>query len=287
MSHHPIADHLPLPPVRPTWRQSLAIGLFGAAATAACLFGAKSAFAQENGEGSDDWTILLGAGAIYAPDYEGSEDHELLPFPFVSIEYKDIVYLRGSEIGANLLRIRPADDVKLSIGPIARYRRDRPEKRNDALNGLGKVDSAFEVGGLARLAAGPTWIEVSLAQDVADGHDGLVGTATAGADVRLSEALSLTASASASWADEDYMQSYFSVNAAQAARSGLPTFITDKGVKDVGATMTLNYRIDDRWLVSATGGYTRLLNDAKDAPLVRLRGSADQWQGGLFLAYRF
>ncbi len=40
-------------------------------------------------------------------------------------------------------------------------------------------------------------------------------------------------------------------------------------------------------MIAATGGYTRLLNDAKDAPLVRLRGSSDQWQGGVFVAYRF
>ena len=57
--------------------------------------------------------------------------------------------------------------------------------------------------------------------------------------------------------------------------------------KDAGANINLRYRLTDHWMIAATGGYTRLLNDAKDAPLVRLRGSFDQWQGGIFVAYRF
>ena len=271
----------------PTLKQSLAIAAFGAALAAAFLFLPTDVHAQEPPAEGDDWNIVVGAGAIYAPDYEGSKDYEVLPFPYVSVGYKDIVYLRGPEIGVNIIRIKPAEDMKISFGPIARFRRDRTEKRNRALVGLGKVDTSIEVGGSARLDIGRAWVELSVAKDVAGGHDGVVGIATGGVDFDLSDDLSLSLSGTTSWADNKYMRSYFGVTPAQATRSGLPVFSAGKGMKDAGANIGLHYRLTDHWMIAATGGYTRLLNDAKDAPLVRLRGSPDQWQGGIFVAYRF
>lgn len=271
----------------PTLKQSLAIAVGGAAITAALLLAPADVHAREPLAEGGDWTVALGAGAIYAPDYEGSKEYEILPFPYLSVGYKDIAYLRGPEIGVNIIRIKPAEDMKISVGPVARYRRDRSEKRNRALVGLGKVDTSIEVGGAARFDVRPAWIELSVAKDVAGGHDGVVGAVTGGADFDLSDELSLSLSATTSWADDKYMRSYFGVTPAQAARSGLPVFSAGKGIKDAGANIGLHYRLTDHWTIAATGGYTRLLNDAKDAPLVELRGSADQWQGGIFVAYRF
>lgn len=271
----------------PSLKQSAAIALAGAAITAALLFAAPAAEARETRAEDGDWSAMIGAGALYAPDYEGSKDYEALPFPFISVNYKDIAYIRGPEIGANLLRFSPSDELKISVGPMARYRRDRPEKRNDALTGLGKVGTAIELGGRARIDIGRAWVEVSAAKDVADGHDGMIGVAATGVDFDLSDKLALSVSASTSWADKKYMRSYFGVTPAQATASGLPAFTAKEGIKDAGASLGLRYSLGDRWILSATGGYTRLMNDAKDAPLVRLRGSADQWQGGIFLAYRF
>lgn len=274
-------------PQPPGLKQSAAIAFAGAAITAALLFAAPFAEAREPAADDGDWAVMIGGGAIYAPDYEGSKDNEVLPFPFISLGYKDIAYIRGAEIGANLLRVSASDTLKISAGPIARYRRDRSEKRNIALRGLGKVDTAIELGGRARIDVGPAWVEVSVAKDVADGHDGMVGVAATGVDVDLSDKLSLSLSASTNWADDKYMESYFGVTPAQATASGLPVFVANKGIKDAGGSIGLQYWLGDRWMLSATGGYTRLMNDAKAAPLVRLRGSADQWQGSIFLAYRF
>lgn len=277
----------PQPNDAPTLKQSLAIAVGAAAITAAFLLAPTDLHAREPSADGDDWNVVLGAGAIYAPDYEGSKDYEVLPFPFLSVDYRDIAYLRGPEVGVRLIRIKPADDLKISLGPVARYRRDRSEKRNDALVGLGKVDTSIEVGGAARFDIGPAWIELSVAKDVAGGHEGVVGIAGGGVDFDLSNDLSLSLGATTSWADDKYMRSYFGVTPAQAAASGLPVYAPAKGIKDVGASIGVRYRLGERWMISATGGYTRLLNDAKEAPLVRLRGSPDQWHGGVFLAYRF
>ena len=74
------------------------------------------------------------------------------------------------------------------------------------------------------------------------------------------------------------------VNAAQAARSGLPVYRAESGLKDVGAGLNLSYMLGRNWMVTAVGGYSRLMGDAADAPLVVRYGSLDQWHGGLFVA---
>lgn len=264
---------------RPAWRHAVLVLIL----PLACLSATK-ARAQDDG---GDWRVMLGGGAIYAPDYEGSDDYEIQPFPFVSIEYRDLAYVRGPEIGFNLLRLRPDDDLRINIGPLARYRRDRPEDRNDDLAGLGDVDLAVEVGGALSVEYRQAWLRLSLAQDVAGGHEGLVGEGEAGIRFDLTDRLNASVSARASWADRDYMDAYFSITPAQSAASGLPVYRAGSGIKDAGAGLNLSYRLGDHWMLTATGGYTRLLGDAGDAPLVTQRGSPDQWHGGLFLAYRF
>lgn len=269
---------------RPAWRHAVLILAIPLAALPA-----TRAQAQEDEEEArgGDWQVMLGAGAIYAPDYEGSDDHEVQPFPFVSVAYRDLAYVRGPEIGINLLRLKASEDLQVKAGPIARYRRDRPEDRNSDLRGLGDVDLAIELGGALAVEYRQAFVRVSLAKDVAGGHDGLVGEGEAGIRFDLAERLSASASARASWADGDYMRTYFSVTPAQSAASGLPVFAAESGIKDVGAGLSLSYQLGTRWMLTVVGGYSRLLGDAADAPLVTQRGSPDQWQGGLFLAYRF
>jgi MipA family protein len=267
---------------RPVWRNALLIAVFPLT-----LLPAMRAHAQEAPEEKGDWQVMVGAGAIYAPDFEGSDDHEVQPFPFISVAYRDLAYIRGPEIGLNLLHFGSEDGLAVKAGPLARYRRDRPEDRNEALRGLGDVDLAIELGGAVAVEYRQAWLRVSLAKDVAGGHEGLVGEGEAGVRFDLADALSASVSAKASWADRDYMSTYFGVTPGQSAASGLPVFGADAGIKDVGAGVNLSYRLGAHWMLSAVGGYSRLLGDAADAPLVVQRGSPDQWHGGLFLAYRF
>lgn len=253
---------------------------------AICLV-ASQARAQSGEEEAGDWQVMLGAGAIYSPDFEGSDEYEVQPFPFISVEYRDLAYIRGPEIGVNLIRLKATEDFSIKAGPLARYRRDRKVKRNADLSGLGDVGTAVELGGALAFEYRQAWVRLSLAKDVAGGHDGLVGEGEAGIRFNLSDTLIASASAKASWADKDYMGTYFGVTAAQAARSGLPVYRAESGLKDVGAGLSLSYMLGRNWMVTAVGGYSRLMGDAADAPLVTRYGSPDQWQGGLFIAYRF
>ncbi|MCP4215639.1 MAG: MipA/OmpV family protein, partial [bacterium] len=89
------------------------------------------------------------------------------------------------------------------------------------------------------------------------------------------------------YASQDYMDAYFSIDADNAARSGLDTFDADAGFKDVGVEVALSYSPWERWNFTTTAGYTRLLGDAADSPIVDDEGNANQYSSGIVVTYNF
>ncbi|HSA82816.1 MAG TPA: MipA/OmpV family protein, partial [Geminicoccaceae bacterium] len=85
---------------------------------------------------------------------------------------------------------------------------------------------------------------------------------------------------------EDYMSSYFGIDAADAARSGLDQFNADEGFKDVSVGGALTYRYD-RLSVSLLANYARLIGDAADSPVVDDAGDENQFFGGALVNYTF
>lgn len=235
----------------------------------------------EDAKGST-WSVVVGAGGAYAPDYEGSDDYEFQPFPFVSIVYDDFVFINGTSVGINLLNYEG-----LKAGPIARYGFGRDEDDNNALDGLGDVDDSIEVGGFVNYEIGIWSAGLIVMQDVGGGHEGLVAEAVTGVSVPLTDNLSSSLEGSATWASSDYMETYFGISPKQSARSGLEEFNADAGFKDVAVTLGLNYMFTESIGLSGRAQYKRLLSDAADSPIVDDKGSADQLFGGLFLTYTF
>ena len=65
-----------------------------------------SALAGEGGDAADEWSFTLGAGAGFAPDYEGSEDYEVVPLLLARVQRNDIfVTLEANTLRANLLPV--------------------------------------------------------------------------------------------------------------------------------------------------------------------------------------
>lgn len=234
----------------------------------------------------EDWQLTIGAGVIVMPEYEGSDDHRIQPFPVLALDYKNILSIRGPEIQVSIADVALSGDVRFRFGPAARYRQGRDEKDDADLVGLGDVDDSIEVGGFARVGGDRWWVQLSGGKDVAGGHDGVVAEIEAGIRFDLSETLSAQLRTMTSWANRKYMRSNFGIDAAQSAGSGLARYTPDAGLKDAGVGIGVNYRLGDRWSIGGDAGYRRLLGDAADSPIVSKRGSADQLHGLLYLSYR-
>lgn len=273
----------------PPHRASAAANLLWAAA-ALCLALPATVQAQPTPAEATkkDWSFRLGAGALYAPEYEGSDEHTFLPLPLVMISYRDLVFLRGPMLGANAFTWqgpRPGD--RLQIGPLVRYQFGRNEDDSDDLRGMGDIDGAVELGAFITYRSDPWSTGLTVFRDVSGSHDGLTAKLSAGHRLSLGPKLALRGEISATWADDNYTETFFGVTAAQSARSGLRQYRPEGGFKDAGISFDLRYNLTDNWDITGRLGYKRLLGDAADSPLVKDRGSADQLSTGLFFSYRF
>ncbi|NJS39400.1 MAG: MipA/OmpV family protein [Rhodobacteraceae bacterium] len=188
-----------------------------------------------------------------------------------------------------MLREAPQDRTNLILGPIVRGRFDRRGGFGDArVRALGKRDVAVEAGvqagveftRIAKLGDGLS-LSVDVTQDVAGGHKGMQISPGIGWRQPLGRATLAIASLSATHADGDYMRTYFSIDPAGSAASGLPAFTARGGWKDVGGGLLLAHDLsgnglDGGWSVFGIARYSRLLNSAAQSPVTAIAGDRDQ-----------
>jgi outer membrane protein len=234
--------------------------------------------------------FTLGAGVGVAPDYEGSEDYEIVPLWNLRVgnlyHPETFVQVLGPRLRSNFL---PSDHWRLGLA--GQFIRERDDVENNQVDDLQKVDPSVMLGviGGYDFFADPQQdlvLEVEARQDVAN-DNGFLGTLRGLYGSRLSPSWHVSGQVSTTWASEDYMSSYFGIDAADAARSGLDQFNADEGFKDVTFGGTLTYRVLERLSVSGLATYTRLLGDAEDSPVVDDAGDANQLFGGVLVNYTF
>lgn len=234
-----------------------------------------------------DWRFVIGGGAEYKPDYEGSDDYEWAFLPYATATWKDMITfgrVRGGWGGeATPLSYR---DFTLSLGLAWQQGRDSGD--NAALIGLGDIDDAL-VGTLTA-ANRFEWADVyaSLQQDFTGNRDGTAVEIGANAPLPVSQTgVRLTAGVSAIWVDDDYMQKTFGINAVQSARTGYAVHNADSGIKDVGANLIADYDLTENVSLTVGGEVRQLLGDAADSPIVDTQGSATQGRVFGGVTYRF
>jgi len=234
--------------------------------------------------------FTLGAGAGAAPDYEGSDDYELVPLWNLRVgnlyHPKTFVQVIGPRLRSNFL---PSEHWRLGLS--GQFIKERDDVENDQVDDLEKVDSSVMLGAVGGydFLADPQQdlvLEVEARQDVAN-DNGFLATVRGIYGSRLTERWRFDGSVGSTWASEDYMSSYFGIDAADAARSGLDQFSADEGFKDVSVAGALTYRLFERWSVSALANYTRLIEDAEDSPVVDDAGDENQFFAGALINYRF
>jgi outer membrane scaffolding protein for murein synthesis (MipA/OmpV family) len=229
---------------------------------------AQDSSAEESHDGIrgklKEWDVTLGAAVIYGPKFEGSDEFEALPVPFVSASFGDHVHVG---VGGLRVDMYESNGFKFSVKGGAEFGRD--EGDSDQLRGLGDVDTGAVIGGLAGYEVGPFEFTAAVDKTIG-GSDGLIGTFGAKASHMYDQFL-LSAGASVTWADDNHMDSYFSVNAAQSARTGgrLDVFDAEAGFKRVDMEVSAMYLLSENWTIMGQVGVGLLLEDAADSPIVQ------------------
>ncbi len=226
------------------------------------------------------WNVTVGARGGVQPEFLGAKDSRFFIRPQFSM---------GRGLGS---RWYSAEDDNISIGLVNGdlwragitgqlvWQRRENDSRT-ALRGLGNTKFGGEAGVFAEIYALP-WLRARA--DLRHGfvaHNALMADLKLDAFTSLGNGWSMGIGPRMTIAGNDYMDTYFGVDAVQAQRSGLARYNPAGGVLSYGAAAQVTYQWSPRLSTTASVQYNRLAGDAANAPLVRERGSRDQFVFGL------
>jgi outer membrane protein len=208
------------------------------------------------------WGLVIGAGALYAPEYEGSADFKVSPIPAVSVTYGDWLAIDPSGLSITVF-----DQGGLSLAATVGYEVGRDQDDSDLLKGLGDIDFAATVGAAAAYNWNALKIYAEIDQTI-EGSESLVGKFGAEYGMQLNDKVMLSAGMSGTLANKKHMQSYFGVTGTQSASSGLQEYKAEAGLKRLDFTVSAIYVANENWFVRGEAGMGILMGDAADSPIV-------------------
>jgi len=270
------------------------------------LAAAAPAFAQDAATPPDPQTTVggdsftIGAGGVFLPDYEGSDDYNFTAAPGAIGSYKGFSFqLAGNRLSVDLIPTPPGPVVDIQAGPIAvvNFNRTNIDNINNRrVRALGELDTAIEVGGY--LGIGKTGVltspydkvsfSLSYRTDVNGAHRSDIWQPTINYLTPLSTKAAVAAFASAEHVGGRYARTYFGVTPAQARVSGYSVYTPGAGWKNFNLGLIGTYALTGDLLhgfkLVAGGTYGRLLGEFGDSPVTVSRS---QWLGAVGLAYTF
>jgi len=267
--------------------------LLAAAAIAILAGGTARAADQQEVQPADDggflsgsWSLTLGASGYFAPEYEGGDSLVFRAVPLFSIGRTGNV-TRFSSRNDNI-SLALIDTQNFRAGATGKILFERDEDTSDDLIGLDPVRWGGELGFFAEVYP-LDWMRVrgELRHGIR-AHDAIVGDIAADAFYDVTPTIRVSGGPRASFASEDYFDTYYGVSAAESVASGLAAFDPDGGgLKSIGVGGAITWQATDKITASLFGEYAKLRGDAADSSLVKQRGSEDQFTVGVSTTYRF
>ncbi len=199
----------------------------------------------------------------------------------VSAEYQ---WSNGFSIGTNGLGYAIGRSPQFQYGVGLGYDMGR-KADGGALAGMGDVPGHLIAGGFFNYGLTRDFnLTSALRVGAGEGGKGAVLDLGAVYRINLSPQWRLGLGVTTTWANRDYMQSFYGVTDAQSASSGNAVYTPGAGFREVGANVALSYQINRE--VSATVGVaaTSLMGDARNSPLAR---NPDSINGMIGLSYKF
>lgn len=275
-------------------RSLLPTGLAVAAAAVAIAAALMSthARAQFGGEvapeiPSDSWKFSAGLGAASGPLYPGSSERKTRALPVISAGYGRyfIGGVPGAGIPAGIGAFLVQDSHwRLGVGLGGNFEKPRKESDSVRLRGLGDIDRTA----LGSVFGSYTeeWFSATagVLTDIGGKHQGTRIALDFEGKYRLMDRLVVSAGPGVTWADSNYTQTFFGIDATQSARSGLSPYTPKSGINSIRFGVGADYRLTERWGIGARLTAASLRGDAARSPITEKKA---QNSFGAFAAYRF
>lgn len=234
---------------------------------------------------AEGWDVSVGGGILLKPEFMGSEDYEIMPVPMIDARWENRLTINTREgVAYDVLQ---APNYRVGGGLGYDFGRDDDDGEDNWLRGMGDIDATIEARAYGEYGWGPVWVEGEVAGDaISNGHEGMTATVALEYRQRSGQNLFVSFGPSLTWASEDYMQSYFGVDARQAAASRFGRYSADSGLRDYAFDGSAIYTFgsEGEWFASGFGRVSRLVGDAADSPVVQ---EEVQLSGGAAVGYRF
>jgi MipA family protein len=235
----------------------------------------------------DGVRISVGAAVVTMPRFEGASTYVVAALPIIKF-----APIGGGYESMKRFDAKSLDDLsfslikhdQLEVGVLTGYRRGRRETDATYLYGTGDIKGSIVGGGFAKYNFGRAFIRASVHQSVIGDDTGAILRLGTGSTYTLTDRMLIKADLWADAANDTYMDSFFGVTRTQSVRSGLRTFDPGAGFKSVSAKLGTEVALTPDWTLDASAGYSRLIGDAADSPLV---SSADRYEGRLGLSRSF
>jgi outer membrane scaffolding protein for murein synthesis (MipA/OmpV family) len=238
------------------------------------------------------WEGAIGLISSYRPEYQGAEKNRLKVNPALFLRYgrltitnaSGFVTRRADDVERGLaLDVVQGDHVRMNLA--LRFDAGRREATSTALAGVGDIKPTVRARlNISSKLAGPWRLGASWNVDALGRGGGNGGDVNAGWEQRISAASVVGVGASLSLAGDRYMQTYYGISAAQAARTGQPVYTPPAGLRDMSMTINLRTNFGPEWTLLAGAGASRLLGPAAASPLTHKR---DGWGANVGMAWRF
>jgi outer membrane scaffolding protein for murein synthesis (MipA/OmpV family) len=236
-------------------------------------------------DATDDTSALtyhasVGPAIYVAPAFPGARETRQVWFPFVDADIGDRFYTSA----ADLLGIYAYKTEATQVGAAVEWDlTHRISSDDDRLRGLPNVGETARFKLFASRTVSFVTGDVNVAMDVAGRGQGTLAQANLWLTVPFDPTFSVSLGPGATWADTDYMHTFYSVTAAEGG-SPLPMFASRAGVVDVHLNGLAEWVIFSHYRIGASAYLADLKGAAASSPITERRGQSTLvgW-----IAYRF
>ena len=223
----------------------------------------------------------VGLGFIAGTQYQGSDERRNMIVPLLDYQWIN-GWFAGVTNGVGYDFAKRAD-MQYGLRLTADF--GRAQSRSAVLHGMGNIDIKPQASAFFNyFPTQEVFLTSSLRYGSGNDAKGLLADLGAGYATQLAPQWRLTLGAAISLANAEYMQAYFGVTPAQAAKSGHAAYSAGAGARDARLNGSLTYILSQRLTFTTALSVSTLLGDAKDSPLTRRTSSPT---GVFAIAYAF
>lgn len=260
-------------------RYYFAICLLVPAATAMVAGPALAAPGNRQAE-SNEWSVGVGAGGGWSPEYRGADTYKAEGMPIVIARKGRLSINPVTGVSYDLLA---SESWKLA--PTISYAKGRDD--SGALESFEDVHGGVMAGVVGSWTGGSWQVNGDVSAPISGDLDGVRARGYLRYRGKINNRLLFAAGPGVSWGSNRWNQALFDVSTKDAARSGLRAYRTEGEYVQGSMNGRLTFLVTRKLSVSTVAQYSRLFGDAADSPVVKDVGDANQWHGSLAINYQF